>query len=86
MLSRIEEICNQIAILNHGRLVCEGSLNDLLQSENSQSFTIEGLNDVGRMKMEGLIAEQGATITHSENTRMSLDKFFLKKVGRDGDE
>jgi len=46
MLSEIELMANDIGILNHGRLLFEGSMNDLRQSAQQSGFAADNLEDM----------------------------------------
>jgi len=46
MLTEIELIADDIGILNHGRLLFEGSLDDLRQSAQQSGFAAENLEDM----------------------------------------
>lgn len=46
MLSEIELMANDIGILNHGRLLFEGSLNDLRQSALQAGYAADNLEDM----------------------------------------
>lgn len=46
MLSEIELMANDIGILNHGRLLFEGSLDDLRQSALQSGFTADNLEEM----------------------------------------
>ena len=46
MLSEIELIADDIGILNHGRLLFEGSMDDLRQSALQSGFVAENLEDM----------------------------------------
>jgi ABC-2 type transport system ATP-binding protein len=46
MLSEIELIADDVGILNHGRLLFEGSLEDLRQSASEAGFAADNLEDV----------------------------------------
>ena len=43
-MEEIEKICDQVAIINHGRIVREGSLTTLLQEEKSDAAVLELLH------------------------------------------
>ncbi|AFZ58017.1 ABC transporter ATP-binding protein [Anabaena cylindrica FACHB-243] len=45
VLSEVEQICDRVAILNQGELICSGSLNELLGTENS--YHVKGLGGDG---------------------------------------
>ena len=46
MLSEIELIADDIGILNHGRLLFEGSLDELRQNAQQAGFAADNLEDV----------------------------------------
>ena len=46
MLSEIELMADDIGILNHGRLLFEGSLDDLRQSARQAGMSADNLEDV----------------------------------------
>jgi ABC-2 type transport system ATP-binding protein len=46
LLSEIELIADDVGILNHGRLLFEGSLEDLRQSASEAGFAADNLEDV----------------------------------------
>ena len=46
MLSEIELIADDIGILNHGRMLFEGSMNDLRQYALQSGFAADNLEDV----------------------------------------
>ncbi|MEA5551528.1 ABC transporter ATP-binding protein [Anabaena cylindrica UHCC 0172] len=42
VLSEVEQICDRVAILDQGELICSGSLNELLGTENTYHVTGQG--------------------------------------------
>jgi ABC-2 type transport system ATP-binding protein len=104
-LSEIEEICDQVAIINEGRNVASGSLNDLLGSGEEYEITLDsslagevaGLPDSAEwLGEDGMslimhkkdinqalktLIKEGATIASVRKRRMSLEEFFVSKVG-----
>lgn len=46
MLSEIELIADDIGILNHGRLLFEGSLDELRQNAQQAGFAADNLEDM----------------------------------------
>lgn len=45
LLGEVELICDRVAIINHGRIVRQGGMDDLLNRETKVEVVIEGMND-----------------------------------------
>lgn len=80
LLAQIEGLCDRVAILHRGKLVCEGRVDDLVEDKNAESLVVEGLSLEGRGVVEAAIKEQGARLARVEKPRLSLDAYFLKEV------
>jgi ABC-2 type transport system ATP-binding protein len=70
ILSDIEALCDEVAILNHGKLTATGKLSDLLADQGSSSLeiTIQGVDAKAIRDRVELIG--GATITPKPNGAM----------------
>jgi ABC-2 type transport system ATP-binding protein len=80
LLAQIEGLCDRVAILHRGKLVREGRVDDLVETEDAESLVVEGLTAEGRAAVEKTIAEQGGRLTRIEKPRLSLDALFLHEV------
>ena len=82
LLAQIEGLCDRVAILHRGKLVREGTIADLVETGNAESYVIEGLSPEGRKAVEASIAAHGAKLARVEKPKLSLDALFLAEVQR----
>lgn len=80
LLAQIEGLCDRVAILHRGKLVREGSVDDLVEEKNAESLVVQGLSAEGRTAVEAAIKAQGGCLARIEKPRLSLDAYFLKEV------
>ena len=64
MLSEIELMADDIGILNHGRLLFEGSLDELRQNALQSGYTADNLEDMflSMVDKDNLIRKQRAKL------------------------
>ncbi len=56
MLHEVGDMCDRVALVNHGTMIREGNLNDILGSNNRRTITVKVLGEVG----EGTISKLSA--------------------------
>ena len=80
LLAQIEGLCDRVAILHRGKLVCVGRIDDLVEEKDAESLVVQGLTAEGRTAVETEIRAQGGRLARVEKSRLSLDAYFLKEV------
>ena len=80
LLAQIEGLCDRVAILHRGKLVCVGRIDDLVEEKDAESLVVQGLTAEGRTAVETEIRAQGGRLARVEKPRLSLDTYFLKEV------
>ncbi len=80
LLSQVESICDQVGILNKGRLLAEGSVADLLSQGEADRLSIRGVSPTARSRIERIAAEAGGSVEAGGRT---LDEVFLDLVASD---
>jgi ABC-2 type transport system ATP-binding protein len=80
LLAQIEGLCDRVAILHRGKLVCGGRIDDLVEEKDAESLVVQGLSPEGRAAVETEIKAQGGRLARVEKPRLSLDAYFLKEV------
>lgn len=80
LMEQMEGLCDRIAILNRGRLLCEGSVEDLLLAEGADSFLAEGLDDSGRAAVAAAIKASGGHFCGVEPARRGLESLFAQAI------
>jgi ABC-2 type transport system ATP-binding protein len=86
LLAQVEHVCDRLVILNKGRLVADGPVNELLRHEGLSNLTVENFDPKLRAEIEAVLARHGAHLKSVESVRRSLDELFLEKVGPPADE
>ncbi len=79
-LTQIEEICDRVAILHRGRMLAEGSLEELLGRGERQALVVDSLPECEVAAFRAWLAERGARFHGIETPSARLDRFFLSAV------
>jgi ABC-2 type transport system ATP-binding protein len=82
LLAQIEDICDRVAILDKGKLVVEGSVNDLVGQRDRQSLIVDSLAPAELDELRGWLAARGHGLNAVQQPRTRLDQLFLSKVSR----
>lgn len=82
LLAQIEDICDRVAILDRGKLILEGAVNDLVGLQDRQSLIVDALPPAELDELRGWLAARGHALTAVEQPRTRLDQLFLSKVSR----
>jgi ABC-2 type transport system ATP-binding protein len=82
LLTQIEDICDRVAILDHGQLMLEGAVRDLVGRADRQALVVERLSPDELAELTAWLATRGRTLESVEQPRARLDKIFLERVGR----
>ena len=69
LLSEVELVCDRVAILNKGKVVTEGSVDDLTSLGNVWSFSFESAPE----HLQQLLADKGFQIRYGKNHELLLD-------------
>jgi ABC-2 type transport system ATP-binding protein len=80
LLGQVEQLCDRIAIMDRGKLVLEGRVDDVLTRRDQQVITVENLTPAARQAAEQVLANQGAKITSVTHPRRSLEDLFRELV------
>jgi ABC-2 type transport system ATP-binding protein len=80
LLGQVEDVCDRIAILNRGRLIVEGPVNDLIGRRDLLSLVIERVPDATVEEFRAWLAARGGKLVGVEQPRSRLDQLFLERV------
>jgi len=78
LLEQVQEVCDRIGIMNKGRMVREGTLDELTRVDSQLELVLEGASPELRRKIEALAAESGAKLIRSDVPRTTLERLFLE--------
>lgn len=80
LLGQVEQVCDRVAIMDRGRLVLEGRVEDVLARRDRHVITVEDLSAGARAAAETALAAHGAKITSVTHPRRSLEDLFRELV------
>lgn len=78
MLADIEDICDQVHILFHGKTVTKGRLRELTRVHGIHEFRTKGLSTDAVDAVRSLILEQGGRLDVDEAGRETIETFFIR--------
>lgn len=82
LLGQIEDICDRVAILDRGKLILEGAVQDLVGRADRQALIVDALPEDELRELRAWLASKGRTLEAVETPRTRLDRLFLERVGR----
>jgi ABC-2 type transport system ATP-binding protein len=82
LLGQIEDICDRVAILDRGKLILEGAVQDLVGRTDRQALIVETLPELELQELRAWLAAKGRCLEAVEMPRARLDRLFLERVGR----
>jgi ABC-2 type transport system ATP-binding protein len=79
LLEQIQEVCDRVGIMAHGRMVREGRLDDLIAVENETELVLADASPELLAEIRTLIENKGggAKIVRSGHSRTTLERLFL---------
>lgn len=80
LLGQVEEVCDRVAIMDRGRLVLEGRLDEVLARRDRHQITVENLTPAAREAAENALAAAGARVIGVDHPRQSLEDLFRRMV------
>lgn len=80
LLGQVEDICDRVAILNRGKLILEGEVQDLVRRKGLQSLVVEDLTSEAEQAARKALAESGSQVVAVEQPQSSLSRVFLEHV------
>lgn len=83
LLAQVEGICDRVAIMNKGRLVLEGGVDELLTQEDRRALQVRNFPPQAEAEVRAVLEKYGATLEKVEPPRISLDELFLDKTRKD---
>jgi ABC-2 type transport system ATP-binding protein len=80
LLEQMQEVCDRVGIMAHGRMVREGRLEDLIAVENQTEMVLENASPALLAKIDALVKAEGCgtKILRSGHPRTTLERLFLE--------
>ena len=81
LLEQVQEICDEVGIIFHGRLVREGKLNDLIAIEDQSEIVLQNATPQLLERIAAMVGEDdGAQLLSCGNPRTTLERLFLQEI------
>ena len=80
LLGQVEQVCDRVAIMDRGRLVLEGRVDEVLAQRDRHVITVADLTPQARQAAEAALAAHGAKVTSITHPRRSLEDLFRELV------
>ncbi len=78
LLEQMQEVCDRVGIMAHGRMVREGRLDELISVENQTELVLENAPDALVGQVRELAAASGARVLRADRPRTTLERLFLE--------
>jgi len=82
LLAQVEEVCDRVAILDRGKLVLEGSVEELLSEKNRRMAVFAGLPVEKEPALRAWLEANGAAGVSIDSPRTRLDQIFIDRVDK----
>jgi len=86
LLEQVQEVCDRVGIIYKGRMVREGTLEELTEVENQEELVIEDGSPELVKQIEELVNQSGAKLVRQGKPRASLERLFLDATADDPGE
>jgi len=83
ILSDVAEVCDQIAILHHGRKILAGEVKGLLANAQRLSWETEAVEADRRKKLEAWLRDEGIRLFGVAPPKTTLEDLFLDTLAKD---
>lgn len=80
LLEQMQEVCDRVGIMAHGRMVREGRLEDLIAVENQTELVLENASPVLVDQVRELATAGGARLLRAGHPRTTLERLFLEST------
>jgi ABC-2 type transport system ATP-binding protein len=77
LLGELENVCDRVAFINRGRLLSEGTLEELLREKDMHELRVSPPDPASVKALEALAAERGLRVVSSKAPMRTLEEFYL---------
>ena len=80
LLADIEDICSEITILHHGRVIANGPIDKLLAQDGTATWTCKSLSADQQQALQTACLDITGQTARIETSRTKLESYFVKSV------
>ncbi|MEP6673405.1 MAG: ABC transporter ATP-binding protein [Chthoniobacter sp.] len=77
LLEQVQEICDHVGILNHGVLIREGTLEELISIQNQTELILENATPQLLAEIHTLLGKSNARLVEERKPQKTLERYFL---------
>lgn len=82
LLGQVEDLCDRVAIMDRGKLVVAGTLDEVLTQRGKQLVTVGAGTPLTPQLAAELRERYGLNVEEISHPRISLENYFLKNLSR----
>lgn len=82
LLGELENVCDRVAFLSGGKLLCEGSLEELLRDKTTHELRVSPPDAAAVAELEATARRLGLNVVSSRAPMRSLEAFYLSVLGK----
>ena len=86
LLEQVQEVCNRVGIIFNGKMVKQGSVEELTSVQSQTEILFDGVDDKTKEQIHALIEQSGGSLVHSGAPRKSLENLFIDIAKHVGEE
>ncbi|MEM8549988.1 MAG: ABC transporter ATP-binding protein, partial [Verrucomicrobiota bacterium] len=86
LLAQVEGVCDRVAIMNQGKVVLQGNVDELLSKPGQQTLVVSSLPEAAQSEVKALLEKHGSSLVEVGSPRISLDELFLQHTHADEEE
>lgn len=86
LLEQVQEVCDQVGIIFNGKMVRQGTIEDLTAEVDRKELVLEGADAGVVNEIETLVAARGGSLVASGAPHKSLENLFLDIAKQVGEE
>ena len=83
LLAQVQDVCDRIGVLNLGKMILEGHVDQLISDQRRLSITVQDLPEAGRAKVEEAVRAAGGKLVSVEHPQTTLEALFLEALSKD---
>lgn len=85
LLGELENVCDRVAFLNKGKLLNEGTLEELLREKDVHELRVSPPDPEAVRALEDVARERGLTVVRSGAPMRTLEAFYVDVLGGEDD-
>ncbi|MGJ8672054.1 ABC transporter ATP-binding protein [Rubritalea sp.] len=86
LLEQVQEVCDRVGIIFNGKMVQQGTIEELTSVQNRREMVIEGVDQTVFDEIKDLVSSKGGSVVKSGAPHKSLENLFVDIAKQVGEE